>query len=311
MKVSVVIPAHNASQTLTITLNALRLQTFRDFEVVVVDDASTDATAWVAESYSDHLDLQVIRAPENLGRARARNLGIERAGGDILLLLDSDIEPVAEYVSKHLELHRRIPRAVGVGALRYPSYLSEKALAIYYASRGGARLDPGSPLPGKAFISCLASFPRTLIEKVGAFDPAFRVYGGEDLDLGLRFQKAGALLTYLPEAVGYHHHLRSLNEVMETLENYGEFGIPIIFNRHPEFAAQVKLDDLALGKFNLLRRLAASAPPYRLLRILTSLFQNRKLPAPLLTYLIYCAYRAGYRRSLRSPVQTEAPKRIA
>ncbi len=301
MKISVIIPAHNASRTLTITLDALRRQTFRDFEVVVVDDASEDATSWVADSYSPHLDLQIVRPPENLGRARARNLGIERARGDILLLLDSDIEPVPDYVSLHVTLHRNRPRAVGVGALRYPDYLSGKALAQYYSSRGGARLQPGTPLPGKAFISCLASFRRTLIEEVGAFDPAFRVYGGEDLDLGLRFRKAGAELTYLPEAVGYHHHLRDLDEVMRTLEKYGEFGIPIVFDRHPEFAARMKLDDLLAGKNNHLRHLAASAPPYRLLRSIAAVFQNRKLPAPLLTYLIYCAYRTGYRRSLRSP----------
>jgi len=214
--------------------------------------------------------------------------------------LDSDIETKPDYVEVHLKLHQQTSKAVGTGALRYPPYLAKKALARYYASRGGARLKPGEPLPGKAFVSCLASFPRSLYDEIGGFDHRFKVYGGEDLDLGLRFEKSGAAMTYLPDAIGYHHHLRSLREVMQTLHAYGAEGIPLVLDRHPEFAAQMKLDDLQSGSPDFWRDLITSPLLYYPAVFLAELLQNNWLPSPLLTYLIYCAYRGGFSRSFRS-----------
>ncbi len=303
MTASIVIPAYNASRTISLVLTALTKQDCTDFEVIVVDDASSDDTSALAESFSDRLNLKVHRVEENLGRARIRNFGIEKASGEVVLLLDSDIETIPTYVSTHLALHGREPRAVGVGALRYPPHLSQRALAKYYTSRGGAKLREGEPLPGKAFVSCLASFRRSVFDEIGGFHDGFRIYGGEDLELGLKFQKSGSALTYLPSAVGYHHHLRSLKEVMDTLEQYGEHGIPQVLDLHPDFAREMRLDDLKSNAINLKRivRSLTSLPIiFRPLLEIASVFQSGNLPSPLLTYLIYRSYRWGYSRYLRS-----------
>lgn len=301
MKASIVIPAYNASPTLPLVLDALTEQNTTDFEVIVVDDASADNTSAIAEEYTKKLDFRVFRACENLGRARARNFGVEKSKGDIVLLLDSDIQTVPEYVWAHLSLHEKESKAVGVGALKYPPELAKKALARYYSARGAARLKQGQPIPGKYFVSCLASFRRTLFDEVGGFDTRFRYYGGEDLELGLRFEKSGAHLAYIPEAVGYHHHLRPLKEVISTLEKYGREGIPIVLSRHPEFAAELALEDLTdlrktrTGWLKAVMRRSVSSPLffYPLLEI-AGLLQDGYLPSPLLTYLHYRAYRKGY-----------------
>lgn len=313
MKASIVIPAHNASATLALVLEALIRQDYTEFEVIVIDDASSDDTTRIAEAYGDRLNLRVHRNAENLGRARTRNLGMEKSSGDVVLLLDGDIVAVPGYVSAHMALHEKETRAVGVGVLRYPSHLARKALAQYYASRGGARLKPGQPLPGKAFVSCLASFRRSLYEELGGFHPGFRIYGGEDLELGLRFQKSGARLTYINEAIGYHHHLRSLKEVFPTLEKYGRFGVPLVLKLHSDFAAEMRLDDLTSKGIlkGVFRSLASSAFFHKPLLEIASLFQDHHLPSPLLTYLHYCAYRRGFSKYLHSGSQNTSPERIA
>jgi glycosyltransferase involved in cell wall biosynthesis len=299
MKASVVIPAYNASKTLPIVLRALQNQDFRDFEVILVDDGSTDDTSSVAKRISGHLDLQIIRNSANQGRAKTRNTGVKHARGDIIILLDSDIETVPNYISAHLRLHESSARTIGIGALRYPPHLAKKALARYYSSRGGARLKPGQPLPGKYFVSGLASFPHALFEEVGGFDERFQSYGSEDLELGLRFQAAGAQIHYLPEAIGYHHHLRPLKEVMATLHQYGREGIPVLLEKHPAFASDLRLDDLTgpakvRSQASLPRRLLTAAALFHPAIEIASLLQNLPLPSLLLTYLHYAAYRRGF-----------------
>jgi len=301
MKASIVIPARNAAATISLVLESLKKQNLTDFEVVLVDDASTDATSVIAKKSSDNFNLRIIRNDENLGRAQARNLGVRESRGEITLLLDSDIEVAPDYVSTHLRFHDQTARGVGVGALRYPPHLARKALARYYGSRGGARLKPDQPLPGKCFASGLASFPRLLFNEVGGFDPRFRFYGGEDLELGLRFQKAGAQMRYLPDAIGYHQHLRPLKQVIAALEKYGESGIPLLLEAHPEFAAELFLDDLIADTDRaslktLLRRMICSATLFQPLYGLANLLEDGWLPAPLLTYLHYRSYRKGFQR---------------
>lgn len=314
MKASIVIPAYNAAATLGLVLQALMKQDFSDFEVIVVDDASTDDTSGVAERFFGRLDLRALRAEENLGRAKARNFGVEKSKGEIVLLLDSDIEAVPAYVSAHLTLHDREPRAVGVGVLRYPPPLAKRALARYYSSRGGSRLKAGEPLPGKYFVSCLASFRRSLFDEIGGFHHGFHTYGGEDLELGLRFQKNGATLAYLLDAIGYHHHLRSFKEVIATLRRYGQYGVPLVLEHHPEFASEMRLDDLNSDHpttKTYLRRLAASSIFFAPLLEIASLFESRRLPSLLLTYLHYCAYRKGFIEHLRSANRNASLKRNA
>ncbi len=94
MKTSIVIPAFNASQTIGLVLHALTKQDVSDFEVILVDDASTDDTVETAGIFTENLDLHIYKLPENVGRARARNFGVEKSTGEIVLLVDSDIEAV-------------------------------------------------------------------------------------------------------------------------------------------------------------------------------------------------------------------------
>jgi glycosyltransferase involved in cell wall biosynthesis len=304
MDVSIIIPAYNAASTIGLVLSALAHQDFPDFEVVVVDDSSEDDTTDIAAGFSDQLNLRLLRLSSNAGRAHARNCGVEESMGEIILLLDADIEVVPSYVSMHRDLYESELTVVGVGALKYPPPLARKAMGRYYSRRGAAQLDPGQPLPGRYFISGLASFRRSLFTRVGGFDEAFRFYG-EDQELGLRFQKVGAHLLHLPNAVGYHHHLRPFDEILATLDKYGFEGIPLVLERHPEFARDLRLEDLTgnppMSWFKgAIRRFAVNPLFNAPLAAFVKYFESYPLPSPLLTYLIYSAYRRGYIRYRRS-----------
>jgi len=303
MKASVLIPAYNASVTLPLVLKSLNLQDFSDFEVVLMDDGSTDDTSAVAHHHTGRLDLHVHRTAQNLGSGCARNFGAGKTQGEILLLLDSDVEVFPDYISAHLALHHRQPRAVGVGSLEFPYNLARQGLARYYATRGRVKLNNPSLMPGKYFVSTVASVPRSLFDEVGGFDPAFRSYGGDDLELGLRLEKVGAHLEYLPLAKAYHHHLRTIKQMIKAVESYGRGSVPLILERHPEFAREMVLDDMiepfSRGSLTTLaRRVICAGIFFYPLRTLADLLQRGPLPFRLLDYLTWRSYRRGFARSL-------------
>jgi glycosyltransferase involved in cell wall biosynthesis len=298
IRTSVIIPAYNAERTLPLVLNSLILQDFSNFEVILVDDASQDQTANIAHEFASQLSLQIIQNRENQGRARARNLGIQKACGDILILLDSDIEVKPNFLSLHLSVHDQAKRVVGIGVMAYPPDLADRALARYYSQRGAAKLKPGQSVPGKYFISCNASLPRSLFNEVGGFDQDFRVYGGEDLEMGLRLEKNGARFEVLREAIGIHHHLRPLSQVIETVTTYGRTGLPLVLSHHPEFSRDVYLNDLYPKRSfytskSLIRRILTAGIIFYPLLWMALIFESIWLPAPLITYLHYRSFRFG------------------
>jgi glycosyltransferase involved in cell wall biosynthesis len=118
LRASVVIPSFNKRDALIRTLAGFNNQSFpaEDFEVIVVDDGSTDQTeAWIA-SLETRFRLLYFKQ-ENGGRARARNAGIRQASGDIILMNDADAIPSPRFVEHHVRLHEQeSDRLVGIGA---------------------------------------------------------------------------------------------------------------------------------------------------------------------------------------------------
>jgi glycosyltransferase involved in cell wall biosynthesis len=117
--VSVVIPTFNASRTLAETLASVRAQTFGAYEVLLVDDASTDDTVSVAKSESSHLsNCRIIASPENHGASAARNRGVEAAQGSYIAFLDADDLWQPEKLSRQVDILKQNPEvgAVHCGA---------------------------------------------------------------------------------------------------------------------------------------------------------------------------------------------------
>jgi glycosyltransferase involved in cell wall biosynthesis len=89
-KVTVLVPAHNAELTLAETLDSLRLQSFKDFEVLLVDDASSDGTGSIAQAFASHLQIRILRLRENVGVSEALNCGLRIISSPYIARIDAD-----------------------------------------------------------------------------------------------------------------------------------------------------------------------------------------------------------------------------
>lgn len=188
------------------------------FEVVVCDDGSTDGTRPFLEQKAASGELpwpfRFISLPRNAGPARARNVAIRDARGDVVLLLGDDILPDDGLVGRHARWHREHPghEDALLGRTACPRELRGNAVLRWLEEDGRAfffdyaGLPRGVAVGGRAFFTCHVSLKRELLLRTTLFDESFPFASHEDIELGHRLQDAGMRLFYDPEAVGWHWH---------------------------------------------------------------------------------------------------------
>lgn len=307
MKISVIIPAYNCREMLEYTVQALETQDFpkTDFEVIVIDDGSTDGTADYLQKYRGSLQLKPVINGENLGRARSRNLGIDAAQGELIVFLDADTEPAHQ---DFLQLHwaaQSTGRKVAVGLRKFHPEFKKTGIMRYLEKRGGAKYPPGSDLPGRYFVSCNASLPKAVLIEEGGFDPRLLHYGGEDLELGHRLSLRLPLRS-LPSALCWHRHYRQLSEVLRVTEVFGEYSLPFIFHRHPELMKQLSFENINIKNTrDLFIKFICIKPIFSLVKLLVKF---DFMPLCIYNYLIFRSYREGYLRSLKVCKSKESSK---
>lgn len=203
MRASVVIPAYNAERLLPECLKSLYDQTVpRDqYEIIVVDDGSTDGTAKAAGSFPG---VRVV-SQKNQGPAAARNLGAREAGADIVLFTDSDCVPERDWVERMLEPFGRDPKLAGDKG-RYLTRQKELAARFVQAEYQ----DKYRLLEKHREIDFIdtysAGFRREAFLRYGGYDTSFPVACAEDVELSFRMSNGGERMVYVPGAVVYHRH---------------------------------------------------------------------------------------------------------
>ena len=212
MTVSVIVPSRNAAGTIAEQFAALSNQTFTgSWEVIVVDHASTDATAEIAQSWADRLPVRVVSAESGGGVSRSRNVGIEQARGRLLLFCDSDDVVDTRWVD---EMVRALEDVDLVGGVLVPFADRPRAHAW-----NGTR--PGEPA-GSALldVGTFASFRGANMgmraSAIGdlRFPEWYTWPGGEEIDFCLRAQLNGARLGAAPAAVVNYRLRNSLRDVV-------------------------------------------------------------------------------------------------
>ena len=199
--ISIVIPAYNQAVYLPESVQSVLNQTVADFEVIIVDDGSTDNTREVALSFNDQRIYYIFQ--ENAGLSAARNTGIRNASGDYLLFLDSDDLLMPNALELHLAAKARHPQAglfVGgwVKINSSGSPLSEEQAPPQY-------IDFASLLTGNPFPVHGAMIARNWLDRIGLFDESLRSV--EDWDLWLRFCiKGGVISTFSHTVCMYRMH---------------------------------------------------------------------------------------------------------
>ncbi len=303
-KASIVIPAYNMKGKLKKNLQALSSQTERDFEVIVVDDGSTDGTSEWLKDLKSFLNLSFIRHSENRGRAHARNSGVRSARGEVVILLDADMVVTPHFVEKHLSLHRE-EKVVVIGRVLVAPWAGESAISRYLETRGAHRFRTTIP-PFRCFATGNVSIGRGFLLDTGLFDEEMRAYGLEDLELGYRLFKKGAIFVYGEGAVSYHNHWYELEDVLERVRLSGESSVPTLLGKHPELKKTLRLDLLepvSLRKDSprvVLRKLVLSLflreGSYLLVKAVVKKWPGSYLPPPVFDYLLFYNRAVGFQQ---------------
>ena len=244
MRLSVVTPTHGKRALLERTLRSLETQDVGPdaFEVVVVDDGSPDDTPAFLAGYRPPYVLHVVRLDENRGRAFARNRGIDRAGGDVVVFLDDDMELVPGFLAAHRALHASTDLVAGVGNVVNHPEIVMAPIDRYMSTRGAQKVQ-GGRLPWRWFSSNNSSVKRAHLAAIGGFDERFRHYGFEDLELALRLEKElGVEIRFVEEARSLHIHPHTLEEVLAKKTLCGRDSMPYLFAKHPEARREMGYD---------------------------------------------------------------------
>lgn len=255
LSISIVIPTYNEPERLLAAVKSLALQDYppQSVEIIVVDDASAAFDQDLCRQAAGSFALRVLRHTANQGRARARNTGIRAASGEIVLFLDSDMTVEPGFLQAHAQAHRQAG-IVAIGHIRFGPQIPTDCLTRYLDSRGVHRLGKDEEVPFKCFVTGNSSVRRDQLLEVGLFDEDFTAYGGEDLELGYRLHRNGAVFRFASQARSLHHHLRPFRQHCQLMYTYGQRSLPVLLGKCPDLAPLLRLDFLS-GPFWSFRRL--------------------------------------------------------
>jgi GT2 family glycosyltransferase len=199
-RISVVVATHNRADRLAALIAALRRQTVApaSFDVVIVDDGSSDATPEVLEAARAQggLSLRTLRQPTARGPAAARNRGWRAATAPLVAFTDDDCVPTDGWLEALLAVATERPNVV-VQGMTLPNPDEAHALDAYSKTMRITGLTPH-------FETCNIAYARPLLDAVGGFDESFPAPAGEDSDLGCNAAASGAVVLFAPDAVVHH-----------------------------------------------------------------------------------------------------------
>lgn len=203
--VSVIIPAHNAGATISACIRALQAQQDvpHPYEIIVVDDGSSDATPELAQQSS----VRLLRSQERRGAAAARNLGIQVARGDIVCFTDADCAPQPEWLAQLIDPLQRNPQIAGAKGIY--ATRQQEIVARFVQIEYEDKYDRLRKQPRIDFIDTYsAAYRRQVLLDNGGFDE--RIFFVEDQELSFRLAARGYQMIFQPSAVVYHHHSDSI-----------------------------------------------------------------------------------------------------
>jgi glycosyltransferase involved in cell wall biosynthesis len=264
-QVSVVIPTYQRRDSVARVLRALTNQKYppAQFEVIVSIDGSDDGTGEMVEAFDTPFALKAIRQPK-LGRAAACNAGIRAARGDLIILLDDDMEPAPEFLANHSRAHSDGSRRGVLAAVPVVVEPKSPPVVKYVASSFEVHLkklsQPKREIGIRDFYSGNFSIRKDLLIEVGLFDEGFRSYGNEDGELAIRLREAGIQLTYCADAVARQHYEKDFAALAHDKMAQGRTSVECAM-RHPDVVPHLRIGTYRRGsrKWRLIRGILLAA----------------------------------------------------
>jgi glycosyltransferase involved in cell wall biosynthesis len=299
-RVSIVIGAYDAAETIAGCLEALRRQTYRDFEVVVIDSSPDQQTVQIVSAFPE---VVFEHSPSRLYCHEARNRAIARSRGPLLACLDADVYPQPEWLAELVAAYERTGQVI-VGALAcHGSRLRDRGLHLCKF----AKFLPHAPLPGGAFRVIDTAPTANLLIARDDFERAGGLHGGRylaDVTLERSLVANGRQLLFAGTAVAGHHHTQSFRAFLSERYVRGAlFG--------------TMRSGWLSGRAEIALFLAGSVLPLRLAKIAGHLIgqclRGRQLAALLVTFPIvlagHAAWLAGESVSYARALFTSSPGR--
>jgi len=264
-RISVVIPTYERCDSVARVLRALVHQTFpsADYEVIVSINGSDDGTREMVAAFEAPHDLRAIWQPER-GRAAACNAGIRAARGELIVLLDDDMEPTADFLAIHARAHPDGSRLGVFAAVPVVVDGASSPVVEYIASNFDLHLEklarPDHEVGIRDFYSGNFSIRRDVLLEIGLFDEGFKSYGNEDGELAIRLRQAGVRLTYSAEAIAWQHYEKDFAGLARDKMAQGRTSVACAL-RHPEAVPELRIGTYRRGsrKWRLLRSMLLAA----------------------------------------------------
>ncbi len=299
--IGVIIPTYNRSDVIVSCLQHLERQSRQDFEVVIIDDGSTDSTPKLLEEYqrSTPLHLRIIRQ-NNSGPARARNLAASVLLAPICLMIGDDILASPQFVSTHLELHRQKPaqHVVGLGLTRWCDSGQTITSFMHWLEDSGVQFAYGELLNGARpnwkhfYTSNLSMKTQFLLDN--PFNILFTKAAAEDIELGFRLERQRGLeVVFIPGALAHHLHPTSFRQACKRNITVGK-SMRLLHGIWPGAAPPIKSSRLRRGIRDCIVKIPWILPP---LTVLAEIATSISCPNPLMLSTLSCYYALGYQQT--------------
>lgn len=226
-RISVVVCAYNAERTIEACLRSLADCPYPNYEVIVVNDGSTDATGEIAHAHAGGR-IRVIDQ-KNLGLSAARNVGIAAAEGEVVAYTDSDCVVDRDWLT--YLAHKIREGFVAVGGPNFPPPEDTLVPSAVAVSPGGPTHvllndDLAEHIPG-----CNMAFSKSKLEEIGGFDVSYTA-AGDDVDVCWRLQNAGYQIGFSPAAMVWHFRRNTVRAYLKQQMGYGK-AEALLFFKHP------------------------------------------------------------------------------
>src|SRR3989304_4962962 len=218
--ISVVIPTYNRKSLLKSCLDSLTVQTYPKslFEVIIVDDGSTDGTEDLVHAYETEIKINFSYSKQNnKGPAAARNLGIGKARGELIAFTDDDCTVAENWLEECVKCFDS-DYVGGVGGS-----INQKEGGIISEFMDFHEVMQAPVVNGEILylVTANAVYQRDILIAVSGFEEKIRNPGGEDPDLSMKVKEKGYVLKYNPDSVVYHYHKDNITSFYKTFYNYG------------------------------------------------------------------------------------------
>jgi glycosyltransferase involved in cell wall biosynthesis len=227
-KVSVVVASYNGARTLDLCLASLAHLNYPEYEVILVDDGSTDNTQEIARRYPD---VRIIHQ-SNQGLSTARNAGIAASKGEIVAFTDSDCRADEDWLYYLVNDLLRCD-FTGIGGHNFLPPDDSPSAAAVLASPGGPAHVMVTDQRAEHIPGCNMGFYKWALDEIHGFDPVFRK-AGDDVDICWRLQERGFNIGFSPAGFVWHYRRSTVKAYLKQQAGYGE-AEALLTQKHPEY----------------------------------------------------------------------------